>query len=136
MVQFSKIKLDEIHEISSHHNLHNISNQPPLHISKQARIHIDHTKVVNLILDSKYLRVHSRKNADIVEFDILFDDNIASTDKIYKINSVLFVLDNETAYLLIGSELGLDMEQNFEFTHQEYGFVELNIDGDGNRIFN
>ncbi|MBT6515983.1 MAG: hypothetical protein HOK65_14585 [Crocinitomicaceae bacterium] len=136
MIKNSNNKPDEIHENSSHHIYQNISDLPPLHISKQTQNRINHIKATNAISEFCYLRVKSIANGNIIDFNLVFDDKIGVQDRIYRTKSVLFLLDNETAYLLIGSELKLDKEQEFEFIHQEFELIDLNIDDDGNKIFN
>ena len=68
------------------------------------------------------LRVKSRVNPlfGVMDFDLFFDESVTEQDMLYKCSDIEFILDNDTAYNLIGSKLMVDDNGEFEFKHFDY----------------
>jgi|APSaa5957512535_1039671.scaffolds.fasta_scaffold02847_6 hypothetical protein len=103
------------------------SLQPPLIILEDAREKLKNVKITNAIPESHRLRVKSRENPmfDMMDYDLFFDESITEDDMLYKCSDTEFILDNNTAYSLIGSKLMVDGDGEFEFKH----FDALSYDG-------
>ena len=97
-------------------------DQPPLNITKQARQKLSAVRLENNIPAECVLRIKSRLNimADILDFDMFFYKVIEKTDALYKCGNIEFVLDCETAYNLIGSDLDVGDDGEFKFDHPDY----------------
>lgn len=96
--------------------------QPPLNITKQARQKLSAVRLENNIPAECVLRIKSRLNimAEILDFDMFFDKAIEKTDAVYKCGDIEFVLDCETAYNLVGSDLDVGDDGEFKFEHPDY----------------
>lgn len=100
----------------------NFLDKPPLHITKSACQKLMQVRLENNIPSECVLRIKSRINlmADILDFDMYFDKVVDKGDALYKCGTIEFVLDCETAYNLIGSDLDVDMEGEFKFDHPDF----------------
>ena len=91
----------------------------PLEITKDAQQHIFETRLSNEVPDGYRLRVESQVNQvlGLLGFKMSFDAETKKTDRIYKLTTLELVLDNETAYHLVGSTLDIDGDGELLFKH-------------------
>jgi len=93
-----------------------IYTRPPVCITQAACEKIRTLKITNKIPNYCRLRIQSIVNPDLnmLEFNIFFDDTMDKYDGLYISNEVEFVLDTETAYNLVGSNLRIDSNGEFQ----------------------
>ena len=96
-----------------------MSKTSPLTISSGALERILFTKVEQKVPKEQRLRVRSTTNEllGVVAFDMHFDDETTDKDGVYQVGGLQLILDNNTAYRLIGSTLDITDEGDFEFNH-------------------
>lgn len=100
-----------------------VSERSPLSITEKALEKIEYVRFVSKIPDGQYFRVmaHEDFRALTLGFDILFDGSVGKTDRVYTQGKTQgktdLILDNKTAYHLIGSVLDLDDAGDFRLIH-------------------
>jgi len=96
-----------------------IYTRPPVYITQAACEKIRTLKIANKTPNYRRLRIQSIINPDLdmLDFNMFFDDTMDKNDGLYISNEVEFVLDTETAYNLVGSDLRIDSNGEFEFRH-------------------
>ena len=111
----------------------------PLLILKEAVCRLKELKLENNVPEEARLRVKSFSlpGSGTSEFDMFFDTGFsAKEDMCYPITSGLsIILDNNTAYQLVGSEMRLDDEGQFKFTHLET-VAQVTAEGKNHIIYN
>ena len=96
-----------------------IGANAPLTISKEAQSVIESTRLAHNKKKSDFLRIVAAKNpaSPSIAFNMFFDDAPTSADMAYKVADMKLLLDNNTAYLLVGSELILLPSGELKFEH-------------------
>ena len=99
-----------------------IYTRPPVYITQAACEKIRTLKIANKTPNYRRLRIQSIVNPDLnmLDFDMFFDDTMDKNDGLYISNEVEFVLDTRTAYNLVGSDLRIDSNGEFEFRHFDH----------------
>ena len=96
-----------------------LNANPPLTISKEAHQVIESTRLNAHKKKSDFLRVKAtvRPDTPTVSFDMFFDDVLMKGDMAYKTEGTKLLLDNDTAYLLVGSKLVQLDSGELKFVH-------------------
>ena len=99
-----------------------IYTRPPVCITQAACEKIRTLKIANKTPNYRRLRIQSIVNPDLnmLDFNMFFDDTMDKNDGLYISNEVEFVLDTETAYNLLGSDLRIDSNGEFEVRHFDH----------------
>ena len=107
----------------------------PLEITEQAQDKLLYVKLDKNVPKGQRLRVRSKANLilGILGFDMGFDAKEHEGDGIYQVGPIERILDNETAYHLIGSTLDLGADGDFMFKHLE---TSEGYDPDEGIVFN
>jgi len=96
-----------------------ISSNPPLTITKEALVMIEQTRIANNHKKTDFLRV--KANTPIfgpsITFDMFFDDAPVEGDMAYNEGPLKLLLDADTAYLLVGSQLVRLPSGELKFVH-------------------
>lgn len=103
------------------YNMGDLSKIAPLEITEEAQNKLLYVKLNKNVPKSQRLRVRSKVNLQlgILGFDMGFDESSDEGDGIYQVGPIEIILDNATAYHLMGSTLEIDAEGNFSFKHHE-----------------
>lgn len=107
----------------------------PLTISEDAQKHIESIRKAQKHAKTDFLRVKAVVPAfgDTVSFNMFFDDEPIAGDMAYNEGTTKVLLDANTAYLLVGSELWQKPDGELEFSHMD---TRYNFDIEDNPIKN
>jgi len=102
-----------------------MSSNCPLTLTRKAQDFIKKAADKRNIPSTKPLRVKQRVVNEEVHFDLWHDENIKGGEKVYNVGELHVLLDNDTAFQLIGSTLDVLDDGSLKFTHLELPELDM-----------
>lgn len=99
----------------------------PITLTANAQKFLNDAAKERKIPSTRPLRIKQKVSHDVVDFEIYHDNVADEGEKVYKLADMSVVLDNDTAFQLIGSTLDVLEDNSLKFTHLDTTDIDMSL---------